>query len=375
MCATAVSAVLKGERRSPARDGTIIRVEYLPMSSPTTRRVFIQQTAALAAGAAAGGLITPATRALNADAVPANAKGPPASAPAAARVIIARDDALAAGKVEEHRDLLRKLLDASMQKLTKSPDASAAWRSLFRPEDRIGIKVNTLGLSTQPAIVETIVAGLRQAGVPAENILIWDRFDVELARAGFKLNKSVTGVQCRGTDAEHYGSGYQREVESSGRIGSCFSRIVAEQVDTLISVPVLKDHTLAGVSLGLKNFYGAIHNPNKYHDHNCDPYVVDVVSHRFIRPKWRLTVCDATRAQYHAGPTRHPGYAWNFGGLIVSTDVVAADAVSADLLANQRKAKGLKPLADEKRPPAHIATAAARGLGQADLNRIERIEL
>ena len=98
-------------------------------------------------------------------------------------------------------------------------------------------------------------------------------------------------------------------------------------------------------------------------------------SHRFIRPKWKLTVCDATRAQYNAGPTRNPEYAWPFGGLIVGTDVVAVDAVAADLLEKQRKAKGLKSLEQEKRPARHIATAAARGLGTADLGKIERIEV
>jgi len=291
------------------------------------------------------------------------------------RVIIARDDTLTRGKVSEHGKLLQRLLDAAVQRLTAAPDAAAAWRSLFRAGDRVGIKVNTLGLSTQPAVVEAIVAGLRQAGLPDKNIIIWDRFDVELAQAGFKLNKSRGGVQCRGTDAERIGSGYQGEIESSGRIGSCFSRIVAEEVNALISVPVLKDHNLAGVSLGMKNFYGAIHNPNKYHDHNCDPYVSDVVAHRFIAPKWRLTVCDGTWAQYHAGPARHPGFAWPFGGLIVSDDFVAADAVAADLLDGKRRAEGLKSLAAEKRPPKHIATAGARGLGVADLSRIERIEV
>jgi uncharacterized protein (DUF362 family) len=148
---------------------------------------------------------------------------------------------------------------------------------------------------------------------------------------------------------------------------------VAEEVSALICLPVLKDHNLAGASLGMKNFYGAIHNPNKYHDQNCDPYVADVVAHRFIAPKWRLTVCDGTRAQYHAGPARHPGFAWPFGGLIVGADFVATDAVAADLLDAQRRAKGLKSLAEENRPPKHIATAAAMGLGEADLSRIERI--
>jgi len=293
----------------------------------------------------------------------------------ASRVIIARDEALARGRVAEHGALLQKLLAASMQKLTSTSDAASAWRGLFGPKDRVGIKVNTLGLSTQPAVVDAIVIGLLEAGVAPKNIVIWDRFDVELAAAGFKINKSGDGVRCRGTDADRIGGGYQRQIESRGRIGSCFSRIVAERVDALISVPVLKDHNLAGVSLGLKNFFGAIHNPNKYHGNNCDPFVADVVSHRFIGPKWRLTVCDATRAQYHAGPGKHPGFAWAFGGLIVSNDVVAADAVAADLLEAKRKAEGLKPFADEKRPAKHIHTAAARGLGIANLDRIQRIEM
>ncbi len=333
------------------------------MSQQSTRRQFLVRTGAVAAGA-----VIPTA----CDGKPAAPNEPRASARAAPRVVIARDDKLTRGKVHEHRDLLPKLLDAAMQKLRKTPDAPAAWRQLFRPKDRVGIKVNTLGLSTQPAVVDAIVAGLRQADVPAENIIIWDRFQVELARAGFK---SRGGVQCRGTDESDHGSGYQRQIETKGKIGSCFSKIVAEQVDTLISVPVLKDHNLAGVSLGMKNFYGAIHNPQKYHDDNCDPYVADVVSHPYIRPKWRLTVCDATRAQYHGGPTFNPGFAWPFGGLIVSADFVAADALAAHMLEEQRKEKGMKPLERERRPTRHIATAGARGLGEADLSKIESIEV
>ena len=335
--------------------------EY-PMPKRPTRRKFLAQIGAAAAGLALDPRVL-------------TAAGPRRKGPPRPRVVIARDDALATGRVNDHADLLRRLVDAALQKVTDAADTTTAWKHLFRPSDRIGIKVNTLGLSTQPAVVDAIVAGLRAAGIAADKIIIWDRFDVELAQAGFKLNRSGSGVHCRGTDAERIGSGYQQRIETSGLIGSCYSRIVAEQIDALICVPVLKDHNLAGVSLGMKNFYGAIHNPNKYHDRNCDPYVVDVVSHRFIRPKWRLTVCDATRAQYHAGPGRHPGFAWPFGGLIVSTDFVAADAVAADLLERQRKAKGLQSLAEEGRPAKHIATAAASGLGTAELNRIERIEV
>ncbi len=337
------------------------------MGQKSTRREILGRL-----GAAAAGLTfsTPPLVAAVGGRAEARSKVKPAP-----RVVVARDPALTRGSLKEHRDLLKKLLDASMQKLADSPDASRAWGKFFGSEDRVGIKVNTLGLATHPLVVDAIVAGLTQAGVIEENIIVWDRIDVELDRAGFKLNRSRRSAQCRGTDAERVGRGYQRNIEVSGEIGSCFSRIVAEQVDGLISVPVLKDHNLAGVSLGMKNFYGAIHNPNKYHDDNCDPYVVDVVSHRFIAPKWRLTVCDGTRAQYHNGPGRQPAYAWPFGGLIVSGDFVAADAVGAALLEAERRTKGLASLAEENRPFSHIATAGARGLGEADLSKIEQIEV
>jgi uncharacterized protein (DUF362 family) len=331
------------------------------MLKATTRRQFLTRLGGVAAGAALG-----------VDRLLAAVDDPVRAGP---RVVIARDEALTRGQVADHGELLQKLLDAAVQKLTGAKDAAAAWRAIVKPEDRVGIKVNTLGLSTQPAVVDALVAGVRQAGVPAEHIIIWDRFDTELGKAGFKLNKSGQGVQCRGTDAKRVGSGYQDQVETSGQIGSSFSKIVAEDIDVVISVPVLKDHNLAGVTLGMKNFYGAIHNPNKYHDQNCDPYIVDVVSHRYVARKWRLTICDGIRAQYNAGPGPHPGFAWPFGGLLVGQDFVAVDAVGADLLDARRKEAGLKSLAEDGRPPKYIATAAARGLGESDLRRIERVEV
>jgi hypothetical protein len=58
----------------------------------------------------------------------------------------------------------------------------------------------------------------------------------------------------------------------------------------------------------------------------------------------------------------------------VSGDFVAADAVGAHLLEAERRTKGLPTLAEEKRPFSHIATAGVRGLGEADLSKIEQIE-
>ncbi len=51
------------------------------------------------------------------------------------------------------------------------------------------------------------------------------------------------------------------------------------------------------------------------------------------------------------------------------------EVLRSDLLDVQGKSKGLKVLSDDERPTRHIATAGARGLGVADLARIERIEV
>ncbi len=330
-----------------------------------TRRQFVQR---LPLATAAAGTLMGCDR---------SGGAPVAKPPGPPRVVIARDQRLAKGPARQHVELLGRMLDAGVMKLTSRPDAKQAWSSLFRPADVVGVKVNTLGRSTHPQVADAIVAGLRKAGVPERNIIIWDRFDVELQAAGYRLSKSSAGVRCYGTDAGPGTGvrGYERVVETSGEIGSCYSRIVTREVTALISAGVLKHHDLAGVSGTLKNFYGAIHNPNKYHDDGCSPYVADVVRHRHIAPKLRLGVIDAIEAQYHAGPGKHPGFSWPFAGLLMSCDLVALDRVSADIIDRQRMAKGMKTLAQDKRPITHVLTAAERGLGVADLGKIVRIEL
>ena len=73
---------------------------------------------------------------------------------------------------------------------------------------------------------------------------------------------------------------------------------------------VLKDHDGAGVTIALKNMYGVIHNPNKYHPNGCNPYIADLNMLPEIRSRMRLTICDATTACYEGGPGYKPEYSW-----------------------------------------------------------------
>ncbi len=244
-----------------------------------------------------------------------------------------------------------------------------AMKKLFKPTDVVGLKVNCIagkGLSPQPRLVQQLAGWLIAAGVPAGQIVIWDRTSRELKNAGFV---ETGGVRVVGTD-----DAYEATPREWGAGGSCYAKLLVDQVTALINVGVLKDHGLAGVSHGMKNWYGAIHNPNKYHDDGCNPYIPDLAASSPIAKKLRLTVVDGTIGQCNGGPGRSPKWAWPWGGVLVSTDPVAIDALGWREIEEQRKVVGLKSLTEEKRAPRYIAAAAKLGLGVADLERVEVVE-
>jgi hypothetical protein len=207
------------------------------------------------------------------------------------------------------------------------------------------------------ALVDLLIAG----GVASDRIILFERSSRELERAGFPIRRDGQGPRCYGIDND-----YERQPSVSGSIGSCFARMVTDTCTALISFGVVKDHDLAGVSASLKNWYGVIHNPNKYHDHQCDPYVADVVRHPAIRGKLRLTVLDGVTAQCHGGPAFRASGAFPLGTLAASTDPVAADLWAWRVIDGERLRRGLPSLEEAGRPPRFIATAAGYGLGVGD---------
>jgi len=293
------------------------------------------------------------------------------------RVIVAREDALFPGPDTFDRDVGVRLLDSALMKLLGADSPAQAWGSLFKPRDVVGIKVNCLAgpqLSSHPGLVDAIVDGLRRAGVSPSNIYVWDRLTRELAEVGFRVRKGRGSVRCFGTDDLPRG-GYESEPFVFRSVASRFSQFVSRLCTALVNVPVLKDHDIAGVSIGMKNFLGAVGNPNKYHDNHCNPYIADLSAHPLIRNKLRLIVCDAGRVQYDGGPSFKPGGAWEFRGLLLARDPVALDAVGLRLIEEKRAGEGKRPLAEVGRPPEYIASAAKLALGVADPSRIDLVEL
>ena len=329
----------------------------------TSRREFLRRSvggaALLCAGSTAESLIP--------DTNPAHA---------ISRVAVARDAQLrgTGSGVDEKRVLA--LLDRAMQALCGCDDPLGAWRKLVRPGDKVGLKVNALGgrgIASNVQLVAAICERLQGAGIKAGEIIIWDRGTVELERAGFQISTDANRIQCFGTDR----AGYEDDLAVYGSVGSRLSKILTQRTNVLINVPVLKDHDGAGVTIGMKNLYGVIHNPNKYHPNGCNPYIADLNMLPEIRSRIRLTICDATTAMYEGGPGYKPEHSWNADTLLVSQDAVALDYTGWQIIERKRAEKGLKTLEQEERAPHYIATAAdgEHRLGVNDPSKIAVVEV
>lgn len=291
------------------------------------------------------------------------------------RVVILRSQSAWAANGRPDPAAMLRMFRRGLEVLTGSSLAEDGLRQIFYPEENIGLKISTIGrraISTYPETAMTLGLWLAKTFGREDKIIIWDRTNEELKDAGYRLSRSAGSLKILGTDTP--GIGYGPEPVVNRSVASLFSKIQAELIQASISLALLKDHGLAGITGGLKNYFGAIHNPNKYHDSNCDPYIADLFETDLIRKKHRLTILDALRVQYHRGPSYHPQWNDHSNKLVFGLDPVAVDTVGWKLVEDLRAKKGLPSLEEEKRQPAYLKTAEDLGLGQSRLENIEIIE-
>ena len=262
-----------------------------------------------------------------------------AAGPEKSKVVLARDTALRGASASPDSDRVLKLLDRAVQSFYGSDSPLEAWKKIARPGEVVGLKVNCLsgrGASTSTVLVDAICERLQQAGISQKSIVIWDRLNSDLESAGYRVASRKDRIRSIGNDT----AGYEPELAVYGSVGSLLSNTLVRTCDAVINLPVLKDHGIVGVTLALKNLFGAIHNPNKYHMNAGDPYVADVNMLPAIRQKVRLTICDGLTAQYEGGPSYMPQWSWPYNGLMVARDPVALDYTGWQILERKRAENG-----------------------------------
>lgn len=297
-----------------------------------------------------------------------------------AKVVIARDPALhgSDGKLDEKR--VGELLDRAIASYTGRKRPVDAWKHIVLEgggKDKvIGLKTNGLGgkgISTHAVLAFAIAERLQQAGVKPGNILIWDRSAGDLQACGFTISTDPTRVRCFGSDV----SGFEDKVETWGSSHARFSRLLTRECAMVINLPILKDHSMSGVTFAMKNMYGVIERPQDLHAGGCNPGVADLNAFPVVRQRIKLTIGDAMTSVYEGGPGFKPEHLWQPNALIVGEDRVAIDLVGWGILEKKRAEVGLKTFEAAGRPPRYIATAAdaAHALGVNDPLRINLVEV
>lgn len=315
------------------------------------RRDFLTTTALAAGAAAAGGLWTPA------------------QAAGTATVSLVRKAALEEADEQTAAATMRLMTMTAIADALGAANIQDAMKSLFKPEDIVGIKLNCIApqISPQPAVVNAIVEALTLAGVDKKNVIIFDKEDRDLAAAGFECTATGEGPMIYGTVGATKNPGYEERFTEINKTSFCLSKIVTRICTAIINVPVVKQHCFAGFTGALKNHFGSIHNPEDFHYiDGCNPAVADVNLATAIRSKQRLCVADAIYLQYEEGPHYNPKYVDFYGAVLAGTDPVALDTKLEALIDMFRTKYSLLAIVDSKSPAKYVKKAIEYGLGCGD---------
>jgi len=162
--------------------------------------------------------------------------------------------------------------------------------------------------------------------------------------------------------------------------------LLLRQVNKVISIPCLKDHSLGGVTLALKQLsHGLVNNVFRSHVPPTQIAIVGftpgVVSMPAIRSKVVLHILDGLKGCYEGGPDASDlKYIWERRTLWCATDPVAIDRIGLEAIDAKRAQNGLPPVAlsppDRNggfphRQPQYIEVCGGLGLGVFDREKID----
>jgi uncharacterized protein (DUF362 family) len=280
---------------------------------------------------------------------------------------------------------IRATVAAGLKALAGPRDEATAWRAFVSTNDVVGIKINTQAaplLATHRAVVDALVAGLCSAGVPSENIRVFDRDIEKMREAGF-AGPRVSGVvwdpetfyESKLVGRLIWGDLLFRPNDEQISTRSHLPKLVTRTITKLINVPVLQSHDACGLCGSLYNVsVGMVDNTRRFEQYsqNGNPAIAEIAALPAVRRKLALNVMDALTAGYAGGPAFRPQYSWQPNTLYFSLDPVALDAVCLQLLETKRKEANVSPLGERA---AHVATAAQLGLGRNNTNQIEVVEV
>ncbi len=248
------------------------------------------------------------------------------------------------------RNLTRKVFEA----------AGGIQRFIYRG-DVVVIKPNIswamspqFAATTNPEVLSAVIELCREAG--AKRVRIADN-TIHNARQCFARTGAGKVAKETGADLVYPRASLMKEMKLRGnRLDAWPVFIPLVEADKVINLPVAKHHSLSILTLGMKNWIGAVDGRRSSLHQDIHQSIVDLA--QFFQPT--ITLIDAIRIMTKNGPSGGSrDYVTIKNSLILSDDPVAADAAASLLF-------GIKP---EK--IGYISLAQKSGLGTYDYSKLE----
>ena len=249
---------------------------------------------------------------------------------------------------------------------------------ILKSSNEVYIKVNGIDFKkhtfTSPAVLEAVIKYLQS--INAKVYVMENSTQANLTRIVFtitgykeiceKLGAEILYLDEEDTTTFEFKGKPSVEEDPNGynlktfRLPSTIVKIIENRdAITYINIPKLKTHSMAGVTLGIKNQWGYPQHADRGKDHNYNLHSKLVDLYEIIKPD--ITIIDGLEGTIHG---HYPPTAWEdrlvkqFNILIGGKDTLAVDTVGARIFG----------LSLDEIP--HLKIAYERGLGEGDLKKI-----
>lgn len=230
---------------------------------------------------------------------------------------------------------------------------------IVKPNICVGYNTYEYASTTNPWVVAALVKMCLEAG--AKRVRVMDFPFGGTAEQCYRVSGIADAVTAAGGEMEIMTNLKYVETEIPNAVQFKVAKVYQDilTTDLLINVPIAKNHSMAKLTLGMKNLMGTMQSREKIHP-SFEKNLVDLAT--LVRPQ--LTVIDAIRTLMDHGPT---------GGNL--DDVKQQDTIifSPDIVAADSYATRLFDMTPEDIP--YIMAAAERGLGKADLSGLNIQEI
>ena len=237
------------------------------------------------------------------------------------------------------------------------------WKRQVKTDSRVFIKPNFTfpyykeGITTRPELLRNLLELIKDR---ADNVILGESdggnhtFSADNAFKGHNMYKICKEAGVELVNLSKSPSKFVADKIQGKRVKVQLPKLLLEEIDCFISVPVLKVHVMTGVTLSIKNLWGCYPDTMRcLHHQNFDRKITLIT--KLLDPK--IVVIDGIHALDGHGPMYGEPVKMNL--IFAANNPVVADALGADIMGiSLERAK-------------HILVAEREGLGITNLGEVK----